>query len=82
VRLDLLGPPGAPLVLRVSDDGPGVAPALQASLFEPFATGRADGTGLGLALAREVALAHGGDLRYFRDGDTSVFELELPWRAS
>ena len=74
--------PGEASRFRVSDNGPGVPPALQASLFEPFATGRADGTGLGLALAREVALAHGGDIRYFRDGDTSVFELELPWRAS
>lgn len=52
------------LVLHVDDDGPGVPEALQARLFEPFATGRADGTGLGLALAREVALAHGGDLHH------------------
>ncbi|MEH3087411.1 MAG: HAMP domain-containing sensor histidine kinase [Xylophilus ampelinus] len=52
------------LALDVEDDGPGVPAALQARLFEPFATGRADGTGLGLALAREVALAHGGDLHY------------------
>lgn len=50
----------ARLVLRVDDDGPGGPPSLLANLFEPFNTGRADGTGLGLALAREVALAHGG----------------------
>ena len=82
VELSADNPPGQPLVLRVSDDGPGVAEALQASLFEPFATGRADGTGLGLALAREVVLAHGGDIGYRRSGDTSTFEMELPWRAS
>ncbi len=76
--------PGATrsLVLRVTDDGAGVAAAQQATLFEPFATGRADGTGLGLALAREVVLAHGGDIRYRRDDGTSVFEMELPWPAS
>ncbi len=52
------------LLLQVDDNGEGVPPSLVPSLFEPFATGRADGTGLGLALAREVAFAHGGDLRH------------------
>ncbi|PWS21057.1 sensor histidine kinase, partial [Enterococcus faecium] len=46
----------AVLRIHVDDDGPGVAESLRPQLFEPFATGRADGTGLGLALAREVAL--------------------------
>ncbi len=78
--------------ITVSDDGPGVSAALRSQLFEPFATGRADGTGLGLALAREVAFAHGGDLRLgyaqnvsghpARSHPGAHFELELPWRAS
>ncbi|SFD72313.1 sensor histidine kinase [Paracidovorax konjaci] len=69
--------------LAVEDDGPGVPEALRAQLFEPFATGRTDGNGLGLALAREVALAHGGELHYApRDGGGARFILELPWRAS
>lgn len=71
----------ARLVLRVDDDGPGGPPSLLANLFEPFNTGRADGTGLGLALAREVALAHGGDLRHVALERGTRFELELPWRA-
>lgn len=73
------------LLLAVDDDGAGVPESLQAHLFEPFATGRADGTGLGLALAREVALAHGGDLRHVPKAagvPGARFELELPWHAS
>jgi signal transduction histidine kinase len=55
-------PEGAVLV-SVRDTGPGLSPEARAHLFEPFFTTREDGTGLGLALAREIALAHGGDLR-------------------
>lgn len=65
------------LILQVDDNGDGVPESLQANLFEPFATGRADGTGLGLALAREVALAHGGDLRHVALVGGTRFELIL-----
>ena len=70
------------LLLQVDDDGEGVPEALRPTLFEPFATGRADGTGLGLALAREVAFAHGGELRHVALPAGTRFELEIPWRAS
>ncbi len=70
------------LLIRVDDDGEGVPESMQGQLFEPFATGRADGTGLGLALAREVALAHGGELRHIALDAGTRFEMELPWRAS
>lgn len=73
--------PAGALLLAVDDDGPGVAEELLPQLFEPFATGRADGTGLGLALAREVALAHGGDLRHVARVPGARFELEMPWHA-
>ncbi len=73
--------PGGTLLIRVDDNGPGVPEALQPQLFEPFATGRADGTGLGLALAREVALAHGGELRHVARTPGARFELEIPWHA-
>lgn len=46
----------------VEDDGPGLPSAVSAHLFEPFATGSAQGTGLGLHLAKAVAEAHGARL--------------------
>lgn len=46
----------------VSDDGPGISPALATKLFEPFTSGRPGGTGLGLNLARAIAEAHGAKL--------------------
>ncbi len=48
------------LLLHVEDNGPGVAPASRESIFEPYVTGRPGGTGLGLALVRQVVEAHGG----------------------
>lgn len=65
--------------LEVADNGPGVDPALRARLFEAFETGRSEGTGLGLAVVRAVARAHGGEV-YHRErrGGGSRFILELP----
>ncbi|RCW70559.1 sensor histidine kinase [Pseudorhodoferax soli] len=69
------------LLIAVDDDGPGVPDGLLPQLFEPFATGRAGGTGLGLALAREVALAHDGELRHVARTPGARFELEMSWHA-
>lgn len=66
------------LRLDVIDDGPGVAAALRDTLFEPLVSGRADGTGLGLALSREIAHEHGGELRYVSRPGETVFSLYLP----
>ncbi|TJZ46274.1 HAMP domain-containing histidine kinase [Streptomyces piniterrae] len=72
---------GAWAVLRVDDDGPGVPEAERERIFERFvrlddARARDDGgAGLGLAIARDVAVRHGGSLAV-REG--SVFELRLP----
>ncbi len=46
----------------LSDDGPGIPEALRAQVFEPFFTTRSQGTGLGLAVARAVVQAHGGEI--------------------
>jgi signal transduction histidine kinase len=59
------------VIVRVEDNGPGVPEAIEASLFQPFVTGRGrdakhPGTGLGLAIAARWVDRHGGALRYER----------------
>jgi len=77
VSLEAVG--GASLI-RISDDGPGVPDRMRERLFQPFAgSGRPDSTGLGLAIARELAQGHGGDLTLSVTGERgTVFELRLP----
>ena len=66
------------LRVDVIDDGRGVPAELQDSLFLPLVSGRAEGSGLGLALCQEIAREHGGSLGFrSRPGDT-VFTLLLP----
>jgi signal transduction histidine kinase len=67
-------------VIRVTDNGPGVPARLRERLFQPFAgSGRPDGAGLGLAIAKELAQGHGGDLTLVKTSDKgAVFELRLP----
>ena len=66
------------LRVDVLDDGPGVPEALRDNLFQPLVSGRANGEGLGLALSRELAREHGGDLRCTSRPGTTVFSLFLP----
>ncbi|HWE60582.1 MAG TPA: GAF domain-containing sensor histidine kinase [Chloroflexota bacterium] len=89
------GPAGAPVavelatelrqggewaVLRVCDQGPGIAPDLLPALFERFARGpESTGLGLGLYLARGIAQAHGGTLTVeSQPGEGTMFSLALP----
>jgi len=71
---------GGSSLIRISDDGPGVPERIRERLFQPFAgSGRPDSTGLGLAIARELAQGHGGDLSLSVTGaEGTVFELRLP----
>jgi C4-dicarboxylate-specific signal transduction histidine kinase len=68
------------IVICVSDNGPGISPSVATTLFEPFATTRrkTDGLGLGLTIARQIALDHGGELRYSAEACGCQFTLELP----
>jgi len=86
----LLGRDGPPRVIvgidagggqarvHVIDNGPGVAGAVRARIFEPFVTGRPNGVGIGLALSRKIARAHGGDLTLEDTVAGASFRLTLP----
>jgi signal transduction histidine kinase len=64
--------------VEVRDSGPGPAPDIAERLFEPFVTGKREGVGLGLAVARQVVLAHGGTIRWSRENDCTCFRIEIP----
>jgi signal transduction histidine kinase len=68
------------VVADVRDTGPGIAPEIRGSLFEPFVSaGKKNGLGLGLALARQTVLDHGGDLwAESEPGHGACFRLRLP----
>lgn len=71
---------GDAAVVRVVDDGPGVAPELQPRIFEPFVTTKpkGEGTGLGLGIARRIVQKHGGEIRCTSQPGRTVFEVRLP----
>jgi signal transduction histidine kinase len=71
---------GDTLHLSVRDAGAGPPASIRDHLFEPFVTGRSDGTGLGLSLVREIANAHGGTARFESDANGTVFEILIPWQ--
>ncbi len=75
---------GEGYAVTVSDRGPGIPPEVQPRLFERFyrgdaTRGRADGAGLGLAVARWIATAHNGDVALTRSSDAgTTFTAQLP----
>jgi signal transduction histidine kinase len=79
-RVELhLGAENGTVSVAVEDSGPGITQEEQERIFRPFWTRDGTGTGLGLAIARELALAHGGRIRLkSAPGEGARFELVLP----
>ncbi|MBS0332646.1 MAG: PAS domain-containing protein [Proteobacteria bacterium] len=69
---------GAPLEVRIVDNGPGVPEHLREHLFQPFVTSKANGVGLGLALVTKLVAAHGGLLDFESEPGRTVFRVLLP----
>jgi two-component system, NtrC family, sensor histidine kinase HydH len=80
IEIDLRAdPPGKNILLRVSDDGPGVSGDRRAAIFEPFFTTKSEGSGLGLWIVQQIADAHGGVVTAEdRAGGGASFVLQLP----
>lgn len=77
------GPAGDGVILRVEDNGPGIAPASRDRLFDSFFTTKTDGMGMGLPICRAILEAHGGTIvAADRDGDGAAFEVVLPAASS
>ncbi len=67
------------VLVEVEDDGPGVPTEIAPRVFEPLVSARSSGTGLGLALARRIATAHGGSIALVDAGTSGArFRIELP----
>lgn len=69
---------GDAVLLSVADNGPGVSEAMKSKLFSPFESGKPSGVGIGLALSKRIAAAHGGDLFLEAGGAGATFTLTLP----
>lgn len=79
LRIEAVGA-GRQVGIDLADNGPGVAAEQRERVFEPFFTTRAGGTGLGLAVAAEVATRHGGSLQLVAPeaGEGARFRMTLP----
>jgi signal transduction histidine kinase len=83
VDITLTKLPDGSLRMIVKDDGPGVSPMEMAQIFESFYRGDAartqpgKGSGLGLSIARQIILAHGGSIRAESDGGLGII-IDLP----
>jgi signal transduction histidine kinase len=81
IDVDLVRTDGA-FELRIRDTGPGISPEIRNRLFQPFATSKPQGTGLGLFLASRILDEHGGSIRAENvPGGGACFTIRLPRRT-
>lgn len=71
----------AGLQIAVWDNGPGIPPAIQDSIFQPFVSyGKAEGSGLGLAIAKTIIEDHGGEIYLDGGSETgTLFKITIPF---
>lgn len=69
------------LQISVWDNGPGIPPAIQDSVFQPFVSyGKAEGSGLGLAIAKKIVEDHGGEIYLDGKSETgTLFKITIPF---
>lgn len=68
-----------PIEIRVADNGMGIPPEQQATIFEPYFTTKSTGTGLGLAMVKQIVESHGGEISIERTGQSgTVMLVALP----
>ncbi|NNL35260.1 MAG: PAS domain-containing sensor histidine kinase, partial [Silicimonas sp.] len=72
------GTAALPLQIEIIDDGPGLPPEIAAQAFEPFVSGRENGTGLGLALVSKIISEHEGWVSVDSGPGRTVFRISLP----
>lgn len=81
IELCVSAPDLASIRIDVEDNGPGIAVEVRERLFEPFATSKAEGMGLGLAMSRSIVEAHGGSLWMDGSSRSTRFSILLPVHA-
>jgi two-component system nitrogen regulation sensor histidine kinase GlnL len=68
--------------IDIEDDGPGIPPQLQDSIFYPLVTSRPNGTGLGLPAAQELLSRHGGLIEFESRPGRTVFSVRIPLQTA
>jgi signal transduction histidine kinase len=77
IAIQIERPAGAAVCIRVTDTGPGIADTVE--VFRLFETTKTHGSGIGLAVARQIVLAHRGTIEVARlDPHGTIFRIELP----
>jgi signal transduction histidine kinase len=65
-------------VVEVEDDGPGIPSGIRDRIFEPFVSTRPGGTGMGLAICRQIVAEHGGTIAVASEPGRTIFTVRLP----
>jgi signal transduction histidine kinase len=74
-----LRPAGGQVEIEFADNGPGIPPDVLPRIFDPYFTTRREGTGLGLAMVKNIILLHGGSIEAGSPpGRGTVFHIKLP----